>query len=491
MKINHIQDMYQKIRQKINFITKNLINDYRILFFIAFLILSGMIIFFLWNNSSKYSVIYSNLSNEEKQVFINKLEDSKIPYRFSKDSNSLLVPTEKLENTKNFLFKNSSSEKKEVGFELLDNQKFGISQFNERINYERALEGELSKTIQKLILVNNARVHIAWPKSSLFMEEKKEPSASVFLELKPNFSLNLEQINAIKNLVSNSITGLSVKKVMILDQFGRLLDDSNAQLSFFDDFKNKYISNIESKYKKKIKSLLIPIFGSKNIQVEVTAQIDFNEKERTNESYSPNLEKGHQSIRSEENSIDEKVISKYLEALKELILSTRKLSLHNSEKDVFSRKELEKNVIFQKKNNIDFLNFLNVRDFNNKIINYELNRSISHIRVSTGKIKKLSIGVVINYLKNGLNKKKSISDSDLNKIKKLISGAVGYSLKRGDQINIVSALFSNNDLKESKITVHPLNGFNFFLEYKSIGYIFLFLLCLILLNLCFLIRKRS
>ncbi|WP_343152854.1 flagellar basal-body MS-ring/collar protein FliF [Buchnera aphidicola] len=481
MNVNYIENIYEKVIKKIKFFLKNSISNFKILFFVIFIIISGIIFFSLWENSAEYSLLYTNLSNEEKKIIVKKLENLKIPYQFVKNSNSLLVPTEKINNLHHLALNKSFIKKPEIGFELLDSQKFGISQFNEKINYQRALEGELSRTIQRLILVNDARVHIAWPpKSSLFMEEKKDPSASVFLEVKPNTFLNSEQIVGIKNLVSNSVIGLSVDKVVVLNQFGKLLDESTAELNFSNDIRNKYISRIESQYKEKVKTLLQPIFGNENIKVEVTAQINFNEKEKTDEIYHPNGNKKNQSIRSKDISINEEAFSAYLNILKNQILL-----LKNFKKNIFDKNNLEKNIDFFKKNNNDHISFLNIHDFNNKTKNYELNHTVSHTKINSGEIKKLSVGIVINDLKNKFNKNKSISNTDLNKIKKMIKGAIGYSSKRGDQIKIINTRFLENSSNQPKIIVNSINGFNFFIEYKKIVYIFSFLFLIILFGMFF------
>ncbi|CAL4318669.1 flagellar basal-body MS-ring/collar protein FliF [Buchnera aphidicola] len=474
MNVNSIQNIYEKFRKKIEFFLRNSVSNFKVLFFIIFLIITGIIFFSLWGDSSEYSLLYENLSNKEKKIIVKKLENLKIPYQFIKNSNSLLVPSEKINDLHHLALNKSFLKRSEIGFELLDDQKFGISQFNEKINYQRALEGELSRTIQKLTVVNDARVHIAWPKSSLFIEEKKDPSASVFLEIKPDAFLNSDQINAIKNLVANSIAGLSVNKVVVLDQFGQLLDESTTELSFSNDIRNKYISRIEFQYKNKIKTLLQPIFGSKNIKVEVTAQINFNEKERTNEVYHPNKSKKNQSVRSEEKSIDEKVASAYLNFLKNQISSSKNFLLSNLKKNIFDEKNLENSSDFLKKNNKN-INFLNIRDFNNKTKNYELNHTVSHTRINSGEIKKLSVGIAINYLKNEFNQKKEISKSDLKKIKNLVKGAIGYSLKRGDKINIINTIFSENNFKKPKIIINSSNGFHFFIEYKKVAYLLFFI----------------
>lgn len=184
----------------------------------------------LWVKSPDYQVLYSSLNDRDGGAIVNQLTQMNIPYRFAKNGAALLIPAEKIHETRLRLAQQGLPKGGAVGFELLDQEKFGISQFSEQINYQRALEGELSRTIASLGPLQNARVHLALPKPSLFVlvREQKSPSASVTLTLQPGRALDDGQISAIVYLVSSSVAGMPPGNVTVVDQSGRLLTQSDG-----------------------------------------------------------------------------------------------------------------------------------------------------------------------------------------------------------------------------------------------------------------------
>ena len=194
-----------------------------------------------------------------------------------------------------------------VGFELLDQEKFGISQFSEQINYQRALEGELSRTIESLGPVQNARVHLALPKPSLFVREQKSPSASVTLTLQPGRALDDSQINAIVYMVSSSVAGLPPGNVTVVDQAGRLLTQSDGTGRDLNASQLKYANEVENGFQRRIEAILAPVVGSANVRAQVTAQIDFATREQTDEQYQPNQQPDKAAIRSQQTSLSEQI----------------------------------------------------------------------------------------------------------------------------------------------------------------------------------------
>ncbi|VTR43139.1 Flagellar M-ring protein [Serratia fonticola] len=182
----------------------------------------------LWAKSPDYRVLYSNLNDRDGGAIVTQLTQMNIPYRFTENGSALMIPAEKVHETRLRLAQQGLPKGGAVGFELLDQEKFGISQFSEQINYQRALEGELSRTIESLGPVQNARVHLALPKPSLFVREQKNPSASVTLTLQPGRTLDDGQINAVVYMVSSSVAGLPPGNVTVVDQAGRLLTQSDG-----------------------------------------------------------------------------------------------------------------------------------------------------------------------------------------------------------------------------------------------------------------------
>lgn len=194
-----------------------------------------------------------------------------------------------------------------VGFELLDQEKFGISQFSEQINYQRALEGELARTIETLGPVKTARVHLAMPKPSLFVREQKNPSASVTVTLEPGRALDEGQISAVTHLVSSAVAGLPTGNVTVVDQSGHLLTQSNTSSRDLNDAQLKYANDVEGRIQRRIEAILGPIVGSGNIHAQVTAQINFDNKEQTEEQYSPNGDAAQAVMRSRQLNTTEQI----------------------------------------------------------------------------------------------------------------------------------------------------------------------------------------
>ncbi|MDQ9389143.1 flagellar basal-body MS-ring/collar protein FliF, partial [Serratia marcescens] len=205
----------------------------------------------LWVKSPDYRVLYSNLNDRDGGAIVTQLTQMNIPYRFAENGAALLIPAEKVHETRLRLAQQGLPKGGAVGFELLDQEKFGISQFSEQINYQRALEGELSRTIESLGPVQNARVHLALPKPSLFVREQKSPSASVTLTLQPGRALDDGQINAIVYMVSSSVAGLPPGNVTVVDQAGRLLTQSDGTGRDLNASQLKYANEVENGFQRR------------------------------------------------------------------------------------------------------------------------------------------------------------------------------------------------------------------------------------------------
>ncbi|VFT68830.1 flagellar M-ring protein [Escherichia coli] len=247
-----------------------------------------MVALILWAKAPDYRTLFSNLSDQDGGAIVSQLTQMNIPYRFSEASGAIEVPADKVHELRLRLAQQGLPKGGAVGFELLDQEKFGISQFSEQVNYQRALEGELSRTIETIGPVKGARVHLAMPKPSLFVREQKSPSASVTVNLLPGRALDEGQISAIVHLVSSAVAGLPPGNVTLVDQGGHLLTQSNTSGRDLNDAQLKYASDVEGRIQRRIEAILSPIVGNGNIHAQVTAQLDFASKEQTEEQYRPN-----------------------------------------------------------------------------------------------------------------------------------------------------------------------------------------------------------
>ena len=187
-----------------------------------------------------------------------------------------------------------------VGFELMENQKMGTSQFIEQVNYQRAIEGELARTIFSIGVVQAAKVHLAIPKQSVFVREKQTPTASVLLNLNSGRTLDKQQVNAVNHLVSSSVPGLTANAMTVVDQTGQLLSgsDKSTETASLDPEQMKYVKEIQESIKKRVESILTPMLGDGNIHAQATADIYFTRTEQATESYKPNSSPENSSVRS-------------------------------------------------------------------------------------------------------------------------------------------------------------------------------------------------
>ncbi|XBC38248.1 MAG: flagellar basal-body MS-ring/collar protein FliF [Buchnera aphidicola (Floraphis choui)] len=437
-------------------------------------ILSIIIFYMFFFRSSNYCVLYDNLSNEDEKLIISQLTHMNIPFKFNSNHSTLLVPESELKEAQFSLSEQGLPKGKSVGFELLDQEKFGISQFNEQINYQRALEGELARSIQQLDNVKMARIHIALPKPSLFVQDKRLPSASIILSIKPGSNLESNQINAILYMVSGSISGLSIENITIVDQKGRLLSNNDSSNNI-DDLKLRYYNLIEERYKQRIENILIPLVGMNNVHAQVTAQINFDKVESTEEKYKPNYKNDKKSIRSHQsntniennekgymnNIIPSGVISKNSN-----VLSNKSSSSHN---------RLDKHsdyALMSPKSNTN-------QDY---IINYELDHTILHSKFQVGDVKRLSAAVVVNYIHDKNGDLVSLSPYQINKIENLIKAVIGFSAERGDIVSVVSSLFI-------KPSVHIYKNLSFWNKPLFLNNLFKYGLILIIVTMLYFLYK--
>lgn len=415
MSFKHIY--FSKIKEKLNnflfFLSKNTI------FFIIFFssIIAVFFSCFFYFRSPRYVVLYDNLSVLESSSMISKLKKIEIPYKFNYSTGSLLVPVNKLHESRFILSKKNIPKTINNGYKLLDNESFGISQFNEKINYQRALEGELSQTLRHIYPIKNARIHLVFSKDSDFLHKKTKPSASVFLELYPKINLNLLQINAITNLISYSIPDLQSKDVVLIDQFGNLLNKNYFKKNIiFDSFKFKYKNFLEKQYINRIKKVLNNILGKENFSINVDVKLEKN---------------------------------------KNFILKNKKK--YNS--DIYFNKKSR--YFFHKKNILN--NDSNFKSLfkNNLNKNLKFDKNINNNRKNKYFIKKINVFLLVNFFKNKSNVYKPISLKKIKILKSIVKSIINYSIKRNDHISIKNFVF---DKVINKNDIYK----NFFIKYKKI-----------------------
>lgn len=424
----------------------------------------------LWTKNPDYQVLYTNLSDSDGGDIVTELSQLNIPYRFAENGGALLIPADKVHETRLRLAQKGLPKGGGVGFELLDQEKFGISQFNEQINYQRALEGELARTIETLGPVKNARVHLALPKPSLFIREQKSPTASVTLTLQPGRALDQGQINAITHMVSSSVAGLPASKVTVVDQSGNLLTQSeNNAARDLNATQLKFTHDVESRYQRRIEAILAPVVGHGNVHAEVTAQLDFSAREQTIEEYKPNQPPNQAAVRSKQLSLSEQTGLLNVGGVPGA-LSNQPSAAPVAPIEVPPATNPDTTNINPNDPNVFPNAFPDATGANttgtkatkppkpesfrrDETTNYEVDRTIRHIQQQTGAVQRLSVAVVVNYLgedKDG--NPKPLSKDQLTQIEALTREAMGFSAARGDSLNVVNAPFSPLvELSESEL----------------------------------------
>ena len=395
----------------------------------------------LWAKSPDYRTLFSNLSDQDGGAIVTQLTQMNIPYRFADNGGALEVPADKVHELRLRLAQLGLPKGGSVGFELLDQEKFGISQFSEQVNYQRALEGELARTIETLGPVKSARVHLAMPKPSLFVREQKSPSASITVNLEPGRALDEGQISAVVHLVSSAVAGLPPGNVTLVDQGGHLLTQSNTSARDLNDAQLKYAADVEGRVQRRIEAILGPIVGNGNVHAQVTAQINFDNKEQTDEQYRPNGDASQAAVRSRQVSESDQVGSPYPGGVPGALSNTpapapsAPISTPPANQANGQTAANRNTTITTGPRNTQ----------RNETSNYELDRTIMHTRKNVGDVQRLSVAVVVNYRNLPDGKPLPLTNDQMKQIEDLTREAMGFSTTRGDTLNVVNSPFNDTD----------------------------------------------
>jgi flagellar M-ring protein FliF len=402
-----------------------------------FALAAGM---WMWGQAPEYRVLYSNLSDRDGGAIIDALQQQNVPYKFSEGGGALLVPANLVHEMRLRLASQGLPKGSLVGFELMENEKFGTSQFLEQVNYQRALEGELARSMQTLAAVQSARVHLALPKPSVFVKEQLKPSASVVLSLYPGRVLDPGQINGIIHLVSSSVADMPAKNVTILDQTGTLLSPSREGADApLDPTQIKYVRQIEQDYTKRIEAIVAPLVGADNVHAQITADVDFSQAEQTAETFGPNQPPNEAAVRSQQtleqrnNGAD---------------IPTGVPGALTNQPPVPATAPIvaAASAVAEAPGAAGSLR-------KEATTNYEVDRTIRYTKLPVGSIKRLSVAVIVNNRmvadKNGKMTSVPLKDDEKEQITALVKEAMGFNAGRGDTLNVLNSAF--NESKEAVV----------------------------------------
>ncbi|GED22865.1 flagellar basal-body MS-ring/collar protein FliF [Halomonas halmophila] len=412
----------------------------------------------LWASAPQYRVLYSNLSKADGGSIIGELDSRGIPYHFSQGGQALMVPGEQVHKLRLQLAEQGLPKGGNVGLELMENQAFGISQFAEQINYQRGLEGELARSMESLGPVAGARVHLALAKDSVFVRRREPAKASVVLTLEPGRVLGEGQVNAIAHMVSSSVPDLPTEAVTVVDQDGRLLSSPDGGSTGLDGTKLDYVAEVERTYRQRIEAILTPILGRDNVRAQVTAQLDFSRREETAERYTPNQPPNEAAVRSRQTSINLNgndlasgvpgALSNTPPGYAESPIATPVEEGEDGAEDEDPGADDEAaDPATQSRRRLS-------RD---DVINYEVDRQVSHVEHERGQVERLSAAVVIDYRQipadqpDGEPTAAPLDEDELAQVERLVRQAMGFSEARGDQVTVVNRPFADQASPETKL----------------------------------------
>ncbi|GMU71314.1 MAG: flagellar M-ring protein [Burkholderiales bacterium] len=402
----------------------------------------------IWARTPDYRVLYSSLSDRDGGAVVAALGTLGVPYRITEGGGAILVPGELVHDTRLKLASQGLPKGSIVGFELVDGQKFGATQFQEQINFQRGLEGELARSIQSLDSVAGARVHLAIPKPSVFARETTQPSASVLVTLHPGRTLDRAQVSGIVHLVASSVPELSVERVSVLDQNGALLsrrrEDDGSGL---DPSQLAYVKQLEHATIQRIVDILEPVVGRGNVRAQITADVDFRRVESVAETFKPNHDPASAAVRS--SQIAESATPAGAGGAAQGVpgaLSNQPPV--NAQAPLDGRPAAAAPVAGNPAGVA-----AQVATRKDASTAFEVDKTIQHTRNGGAGLRRLSAAVVVNYRRapaagaaDGKPETRAapqaLSEKEMDQIRALVREAMGFSQERGDSLSIANAPFS-------------------------------------------------
>lgn len=401
-------------------------------------VLAVMVVFWLWSQQPDYRVLFSNYADKDGGAIVAELEKMNIPYKFSESGTAILVPAAEVHQARLKLASQGLPKGGNIGFEVLENQKFGVSQFVEQVNFQRALEGELEKSVQSIGAVEVARIHLAIPKPSVFVRDQQKPTASVLLNLRAGRSLDAQQVSAIVHLVASSVPDLPANNVTVVDQNGNLLSDTTKKKgpNNLDPDQLKYVEDMQQSIVKRVESIIAPIVGQKNVHAEASAEIDFSSLEQAAETYKPNQKPDEIAIRSQQSNESQSAsgagTSGVTGALSNQPPAPATAPLATDPNAPATPTASAAPPVNTQKNSTT---------------NYEVDKTVRYMQQSMGGIKRLNVAVVVNNMqvidKKGKVSYRPLTEAEKKQINDLAMQAMGFNKERGDSLTVVNSSFAS------------------------------------------------
>lgn len=417
---------------------------------LAALVAVGLVAAAVFYRQPDYKLLFANVSDKDGGAIVAQLTQMNVPYKYSEGGGSILIPADRVHDVRLKLATQGLPKGSVTGFELMENSKFGITQFQERLNFQRGLEGELTRSILALNAVQSARVHLALPNQNGFFREQQKPSASVLLSLHPGRMLDRAQIAGIVHLVASSVPEMDPAAVSVVDDTGKLLSQSpDGTAGSVDMQQFLYTQQVEQQYVRRILDILEPVVGKNNVKAQVSAELDFSQTESTSEQHRPNQAADGGAVRSQQ--VMETNGEKTATPPTGVPGATSNQPPQNSTAPINGA-----NPAPQAAGGGQGGSQGSKRE---SITNYEVDKTVKVTRGSTGNIKRLTAAVVVNAplavpaggdaataanaaaVSSGM---RPLTAQQQEQLLTLVRETVGYSADRGDSVNLVSAPFMGN-----------------------------------------------
>ncbi|PZN32752.1 MAG: flagellar M-ring protein FliF [Proteobacteria bacterium] len=394
----------------------------------------------LWSKGPSYSLLFGNLGQQDALEIAQALETNGIPYKLDPVTGAITVPSDRVHDAR-LKIAGQGLPDSGGGFAVIAKEPgFGISQFMENARYQHALETELARTIANLQAVEAARVHLALPRQSAFVRDRRAPSASVFLQLKSGRRLEPGQVTAVVNLVASSIPELEASQVTVIDQQGRLLSspDHDDELAVRDK-QLELARNMEERYTRRIEELLAPLVGPGRVRAQVVADVELSTTEEAREVYRPESQVVRSEQTSEETNRNGLGVLGIPGALSNQppvpgVALPPGVSAAEALTEASADQALPDSVSRQATRN------------------YEIDRTIAYTRQPAGRLRRLTVAVLVDNLRttaeDGTVVETALSAEQLENITRLVKDAVGFDASRGDSVNVVNASFRGAPLPE-------------------------------------------
>jgi flagellar M-ring protein FliF len=425
-------------------------------------VVGGLLTLTTSSKETSYKVLFSGLTQEDAGEVLTKLKEQRIPYKLSDDGGAIMVPATQVYEVRLSLAGEGLPRGGGVGFEIFNQTSFGQTDFVQRLNYQRALQGELARTIRNFQQVVEARVHIATPKESVFIEDEKPPTASISVKLRGREKLNQHEIQSIVNLVASAVPGLTTENITLVDTTGRLLYRKQADgEGVLTGNQLEYQIKIEDTLRQKVETMLEEVVGVSKARARVTAEVDFNKVDRTEESFDPEA----QVVRSEqmltENDQRGGANSEGIPGVKGELATFAEEGGEGKAASGYTR--------------------------NNVTRNYEISKQTKHVQDKGGAVKRLSIAVMVDgsYEKSvDKDGKTSLkyqprSPEEMRNLDKLVKNAIGYNEERGDQVEVASLPFALSSVPEPE--ADAMEKYRAMMEWLAMPLVYLLVAVLVLL----------